>query len=248
MAPSVTKFPISGGNNTAATWNSLVYEVANNKDFIASGLTPTDGGGLNLSVAAGVSFCAGVRHDVGSGTAVLGKSTTNYVFYDPTTLDYHVDTDNTKPTNAVWIATVTTDASAITAIYDRRVLAPYPIRYALPSPVSNNWTGTETNIDDLNYETLFSDTSTTTHTVKYDLGESKVATISGWISKNATFAEDSIAVAVSTDDVNYYTAATTTSTAVSFSYMAYFRYIKFTHTATSGASSTANIRECVLVY
>jgi len=126
MAPSVSKFPISGGNNTAATWNSVIEEILL-VDFTASGLTPTDGGLLVLNVAAGVAYCAGVRHNIGSGTATMGKSTTNYVFYDPATLDYHVDTDNTAPANSVKIATVVCGATTITSILDTRRLSPYPL-------------------------------------------------------------------------------------------------------------------------
>ncbi len=119
MAPSVTKFPLSGGANSAASWNTMLKEVENN--FVYSGLTPSAGAGFTLNIAAGVAHVAGVRHDIGSGTATMNASQTNYVFYDADTLDYHVDTDNTAPTNSVKIATVTTDGSAITVVTDTRI-------------------------------------------------------------------------------------------------------------------------------
>lgn len=119
MAPTInSSFPVSGGNNTAATWNSTLLETSGN--FISSGFTPTAGATVTLNIAAGVAFCGGVRYDVGASTAIMGKSTTNYVFFDPATLDYHIDTDNTSPTNSVRIATVVCDGTGITTITDTR--------------------------------------------------------------------------------------------------------------------------------
>jgi len=121
MAPTVTNWPESGQDNNAADFTTAFSEMLG--DFIASGFAPTDGGGLTLTVASGVGYCAGKRHSAtGPNSVTMGKSATNYVFYDPATEDFHVDTDNSKPTNALKIAKVVCDASAITTITDNRVL------------------------------------------------------------------------------------------------------------------------------
>ena len=65
MVVSVTKYPISGGNNVAATWNTVLNEIGG--DFVSSGLTPTDGSGLNLTIQNGIAYCAGVRHAITGG-------------------------------------------------------------------------------------------------------------------------------------------------------------------------------------
>jgi len=116
--PSYVKFPISGGTNSAADWNSTILET--NGNYIASGMTPTDGGGLVLNVASGVAYCAGIRFNLGAGTGTLAASNTNYVFYDPATLDYSINTTGTQPTNSVRIATVVTGVATITTITDKR--------------------------------------------------------------------------------------------------------------------------------
>jgi len=114
MAPSVTKFPVANEAVAAATWQSVINEMGGN--FVSSGLAPSDGGGLTLNISDGVVFCGGIKHELTGGpfANTMTNATTNYVFFDPATQDFHIDTDNSRPTNAVRIATVTTAGSDIT--------------------------------------------------------------------------------------------------------------------------------------
>jgi len=117
---TVSSFPISGGNNNAALWNSTLNEISSN--FTASGLVASNGGALVLNIASGVAHCGGVRKVIDASTANMTNNTTNYVRFDPATDDYHVDTDDTAPTNSVVIARVVTSGGTISSITDMRVM------------------------------------------------------------------------------------------------------------------------------
>ncbi len=103
------------------------------KNWIPSGYTPTDGGGLNLNVAAGRAFLAGATADRDIATVLaLTDATTNHVWvYIDDGLDdgivyFLVNTTGTAPTQGPFhkIATVTTAGGGITLITDERLLTP----------------------------------------------------------------------------------------------------------------------------
>jgi len=116
--PTVSQYPVAGGTNTAANFKTMVSEHGGN--FVASGMTSTNGGGLTLSIATGVVYIAGLRYNLGASSATMTDGKTNYVFFDAATDDYHVDQDNSAPTNSVRLATVVASGGAITTITDRR--------------------------------------------------------------------------------------------------------------------------------
>jgi len=59
----------------------------------------------------------------------MNASNTNYVFYDPTTEDFHLDTDNSAPANSVAIATVVTSGTDITSVTDTRTYPNTKVAY-----------------------------------------------------------------------------------------------------------------------
>jgi len=141
MAPTVERYPIADQTNKAADWHDTNYRLS--EDYIASGFAPTDSGGLVVSIANGVAYCNGVRHSLTGGgfSLTMTDDATNYIFYDPTTLDFHVDTNDSRPTNGVRIAVVVTVAADITTLTDVREL-----QFGIPSGLIAIWSGTIANI------------------------------------------------------------------------------------------------------
>lgn len=120
MADSV--FPVSGDTATKAILRAWMQDGAIG-DYIQSGFVMSDGGGLNVSVSAGVAMAQGVRLSTTAAiTGALTASSTNHVFL---TLDENVDDDviltintsGTAPsTPYLKLGTVVTGAGSVTTI------------------------------------------------------------------------------------------------------------------------------------
>jgi hypothetical protein len=89
-------------------------------DFVYSGFASSDGGGLNLTVAAGTAYISGWRisHSEAS-TVLLADNKTNEVWLDKDGVFYAQDS---QPSESIQIAEVVTSAGAITLITDKRPL------------------------------------------------------------------------------------------------------------------------------
>lgn len=121
--------PVTGKTAKTAFHRKLHKYLMNALNWVPSGLAPSNGGGLTLTVAAGFAILDGAIGDRDVSTNLtMVASTTNFVFgYADDSLNdgvlyWHVDQDDTPPTAGPWvrIAEVTTGASSITTITDKR--------------------------------------------------------------------------------------------------------------------------------
>lgn len=102
------------------TQTAPIYAVnAEYAQGVAPGFWPTSGGGFVLNMASGTSVCNSAPALYPGGSLTLTPSATNYVYVDPVTCGPSFNTTG-YPAGAVPIASITTNASGITAINDQR--------------------------------------------------------------------------------------------------------------------------------
>jgi hypothetical protein len=89
---------------------------------VAPGYAPTAAGGLALAISAGTSLCAGAVQGYAGGTLTMIASATNYVYLDPSANCAPATNTTGFNAGAIPIATVVTNASAITGVSDRRTV------------------------------------------------------------------------------------------------------------------------------
>ncbi len=126
--------PVVGRTALSDFHRNLHVDASGNlKNWIPSGFTPTDGGGLNLSVAAGRAYLAGATADRNVSTLLaLTDASTNHVWVyiddglDDGVVYFLVNTTGVAPTQGPYhkLATVTTAGGGITLITDLRLLIP----------------------------------------------------------------------------------------------------------------------------
>ncbi len=125
--------PVVGITAADDLHRQIHIDALNADNWIPSGYTPTNGGGLTLNVAAGRAFLGGAQaeRDVLTPLTMIDAST-NYVFvYIDDVLNdgvvyFHVDQDDTPPTEGPYhkLPEVTTSGGSITLITDKRRLIP----------------------------------------------------------------------------------------------------------------------------
>lgn len=117
---TVTVFPEDGDSGAAAAAREMFQAVAVDADYIYTGYTMSDGGGLVVSVAAGEAVMAGEHvHETSALTTTLANNNTNYVYLTHAAGSATTLTDNTTgslPADSVLIGTVVTSGGSITTI------------------------------------------------------------------------------------------------------------------------------------
>jgi hypothetical protein len=95
-------------------------------NFIYHGLVVSAGAGLNVNVTAGVSYVNGARVSTGAQTNILSltASTSNQKIYVDNAGSFGTTT-GTLTANQIWLASVDTGASTVTAATDKRIFAPW---------------------------------------------------------------------------------------------------------------------------
>jgi len=94
-------------------------------DFVVSGYTGSDGGGLTLTIAAGKAHIAGYRvEDTASQDQTLTDNATNHVFLDKDGA-ITINTTGVAPADSIKLMEVVTSAGAISSITDTRPLDPH---------------------------------------------------------------------------------------------------------------------------
>lgn len=108
-----------------------IAQIVGRNDFVWSGFTSSDGGGLVLDVASGTLFVSGYKvESSATENETLTASNTNYVYgqltrdgsNNVTGMNIVHNTTGTTPTDGILLATVVTGASTITTITDSRRL------------------------------------------------------------------------------------------------------------------------------
>lgn len=116
---TVTVFPEDGDSGTAAAARTI-FECVSMADYIFTGYTMSDGGGLVVSVAEGQAVMSGEDvHETESLTTTLADDDTNFVYLTHAVGGATSLTDNTTgslPANSLLIGTVVTASGSITTI------------------------------------------------------------------------------------------------------------------------------------
>lgn len=119
---TITRTLINGSFLDDATIQSYLKLVLTN--FVSSGLTPTNGGGLNLSIAAGVGFVDGYRlSETGTTVGLPNSQPLLYVYLKEDGTYPFYATENTTVSHLL-LAIVATSGGVITNLLDVRRINP----------------------------------------------------------------------------------------------------------------------------
>jgi hypothetical protein len=120
------------------------FKAMLSQSFVVEGFTQSYTG-LTLTVAAGKAIIAGywVEYDTSNNFTLVDNST-NYLFLGKDGL-FHLDQDNTPPSDSIKICTATTSGGAVTTLTDKR-----PLELVTASEVLLSGEGTSaTKLDDV---------------------------------------------------------------------------------------------------
>lgn len=113
---ATTVFPETSDAVTEATWNSLNKAISAGGSWTTEGFDVTDGGGLDVDVAAGKALVDGYLIESDSTQSVsLADDDTNYLWLEPdgTLTD---NTTGTNPGSALLLAVIVTASGSISSI------------------------------------------------------------------------------------------------------------------------------------
>ena len=118
---TVTVFPEDGDSGTVAAAREIFQTLAVDADYVYTGYTMSDGGGLVVSVSEGEAVMQGEHvHETSALTTTLADDDTNYVYLTHAQGDAVATlTDNTTgslPANSLLIGTVIAASGSITTI------------------------------------------------------------------------------------------------------------------------------------
>lgn len=125
-----------------------IKALLSDKNFVKSGLAVTAGTGLSVNISAGSCMVGGVYITFNASTLSVPASSTVQVV-----VELQIDANN-KPTGAIikyqssftfpqelqlWLATVTTNASNVTSVTDRRVFRTKSFKGLITSSATQYW-------------------------------------------------------------------------------------------------------------
>ena len=112
-----TIFPQTGDGQTQAAWTAALSALSLDTHYIVLGYSLSDGGGLNVDVAAGTAFINGflVTDDAAITGNALADDDTNSVFLEPDG-SITINVTGTNPGNSILLGTVLTAAGIVSVV------------------------------------------------------------------------------------------------------------------------------------
>lgn len=145
---ATTVFPETSDAVTESTWQSLNTAISAGGSWTTEGFDVTDGGGLDVDVAAGKALVDGYYIESDSTQSVtLTDSATNYLWLEPdgTLTD---NTTGTNPGDALLLATVVTSGGSVSSISKDQDVLIGPYMYVRKTAAENVASSTTLQDDD----------------------------------------------------------------------------------------------------